>query len=90
MQKQFKVVIPARQVKKRKNSNGKYYWLLAIPNTTKEIYIPFEWLKQAPNGKTYKGSFPRDKELIGRQRNAIKIQSKDIEGVFPSKDGGKL
>ncbi len=90
MKKQFKVVIPSKQIKKRRNKNGNHYWLLSIPNTTKELFIPFEWLKQSSNGKTYKGSFPEDVKLMGRQRNSINLLSKEIKGVFPNKDGNEV
>lgn len=86
----FKVVIPAKQVQQKKNSNGKLYFLVAVPNTTKELYIPHEWLKLSANGKVYKGFIEVSREIMGRQRNSITIEGKDLIGIWPSKDGGDL
>lgn len=88
--KLLKVVIPARQVQQKKNPNGKLFYIVAIPNTTKEVYIPHEWLKLSANGKVYKGTIDSSRELMGRQRNSIKVNGIDLEGIWPSKDGGDL
>lgn len=86
----FKVVIPAKQVQQKRNPKGNLYYLVAVPNTTKEVYIPHEWLKLSSNGKTYKGSIEVERKISGRQRNAIEVLGKDLEGIWPSKDGGDL
>ncbi len=90
MIKTFKVVIPTRQVQQKRNPKGNLYYLVTIPNTTKEVYIPHEWLKLSSNGKVYKGFIELDREIIGRQRNSITVKGKELEGIWPSKDGGDL
>lgn len=91
LDKTFPVVIPKRQVTQKRNATkGNMYWLVSIPNTTKEVYIPYEWLKLSSDGKTYRGSFEVGREIMGRQRNAISVMGEELKGVFPTKDGKEL
>ncbi len=90
MKETFKVVIPAKQVQQKRNPKGNLYYLVAIPNTTKEVYIPHEWLKLSANGKVYKGTIEVEREISGRQRNSITVKGSELEGIWPSKDGGDL